>query len=488
MIGTHVFSLAETLGPKIQFSRSQKRLGECSLKCHSNALSINLICFSTGTAYSWTSPLIPKFKSSNQLINPIGRPLTPEESGLLVSLINLGLFCGPIVCGFIVGKFGKKSVILFTSLPLLLAHILCSFAKSFELFLVARILMGFTSGAEWAVIPGYLSEISDPKNRGLLNTLMMVASCLGCLFTYVVGPYVSVTWFSIFNLIPTILFFGLVYFLVPDSPYDLLTKKDVKAAKESLMKLKQTNDVRKDLLEIESILEENSKNHAGFRDIFKNRGAVNALFICSMLMIFNALAGTIIVLSYTQSILDLMGESIPSAELAIIVGSVSFLATLINCQLVDRLGRKPVIMLSCLIGSLSHASLGIFFHLQNSGLNIEKIKYLPICSVMIFMFSFYFGLAQAPYVILGELFSPKIKAVASTICTSLNFGLAFIITLIYPYAIATVGIGNTFLFFSLMLAICVIFCGLKLPETKGKTFQEIYVLLDRGANNQILKE
>lgn len=425
--------------------------------------------------YSWTSPLIPKFESADPKKNPIGVPLTLSQSGLLVSLVNLGLLIGPFLSSLVVGPLGKKKTLLVSVTPMLIAHLMCAFATSLNVFLVARFLMGLTTGAVWTVIPGYLSEISEPCNRGFLNSLMLSASSCGGLFTYLVGPFVSIKWFSFINLIPSILFLVLLWGFIPDSPYDLVIKNDVGRAKDSLVKLKQNLDVQKYLLEIEVILDESSKNHANWRDIFRNKGSSKALFICGVIMVFNAFAGTLIVLGYTQTIFDMAGNSMESSYSAILVGTVAFLGTIIGSQLVDRLGRRPIIITSSFIGCFAHLSLGLFFHFQQ---NLQAFRWLPICSIICFMFGFNLGLGSLPYVVLGELFDPKTKNLASTICTTINYFLSFVITLAYPSLIESVGIANTFILFAFMLMGCVLFCAFCLPETKGKSFQEIYALLN----------
>lgn len=440
-------------------------------------VSVNFICFSTGIAYSWTSPLIPKFQSSDPTINPIGRPLTTSEYGLLVSIINLGQLCGPIVPALLVAKLGKKTTLLISGLPLFISHIVCLVATSYEVFLVARFLMGLTTGAVWASIPGYLSEISEPTNRGVLNSLTLVVHCSGGLAAYLIGPFVSITWFSIINLIPAGLFLTLVYLFVPDSPYDLVLKNNLEAAEKSLIKLRQTSIVQKELLEIERIIESNTKNRTKISNIFKNKATSSALFICGMLMAFNASSGILVVLGYTQTIFEMSGSVIPAAYSAIMVGAVSVLATIGNAQFIDRLGRKPIGIFSCSLACLSHASLGIFFYFKNNGYNIEQVGWLPLCSVITFMFSYYFGLASLPWMIQGELFSTNIKDLASSFCSSINFILGFSITLAYPYILDILGISNTFLTFAFCLAMGAAFVFWKVPETKGKSFEEIYILL-----------
>ncbi|CAG9769153.1 unnamed protein product [Ceutorhynchus assimilis] len=443
------------------------------------AISVNLICFSTGIAYAWTSPLLPKFESNDPSINPIGRPLSASESGLLVSVINFGLLFGPILSGGLAGRIGKKATLLISALPILVAQVICIFAKSLEVFLVARFLMGVTTGAAWSLMPGYISEICEPKIRGALNSLIAVFSAIGYQYTYIVGPFVSIMWFSILNTIPALLFFICVYFFVPDSPYDLVMKNDFQSAEESLIRLRRKSDVKKDLIEIQRVVVANAQSHAKIMDIFKNKGSVAALIICSALMAFNCFSGVLIVLGYTQPIFEQAGSSIPPTYSAMMVGTISLIATILTTQLIDRLGRRPILILSSLIASLAHVSLGIFFHLQSKNVNTESFGWVPICSVIAFMFFFNFGIAPLTWIILGELFASNIKAVAASLCSSVNYFSAFALTAAYTYVVASIGTANTFFFFGVMMAACSLFCTFKLPETNGKTFEEIYAILNK---------
>ncbi|XP_050296299.1 facilitated trehalose transporter Tret1-like [Anthonomus grandis grandis] len=443
------------------------------------AIFLNLSCLSTGISYSWTSSLIPVFESNDTSINPLDKPLTPTESGLLVALLSLGSFAGPWIWGFLVHRLGKKKSLLISNLPILVGHVLCAAASKVEVLFVARFLMGLSISGAWAITPGYLSEIAEPSNRGILNSFSLGSSCLGILWGYLVGPFLSVTWFSVVNVIPCVVFCITVYLFVPESPFDLVLVHQNEAAKRSLMTLRRSSNVEKELLEIERVIEENSKDNGGFTDILKNKGSLNGFIICVILMIFNTMTGVIIVVGYAQSIFETAGSPIPPAYSAILVGTVAFVATVVNSQVIDRLGRRPIIIISSIIAALSHTALGVYFHLQSTGVNVQNIGWLPIASVIMFTFFHHFALGSVPFLILGELLASNIKAVATTVCTTINFGLAFALSLVYPYIVEYLGIANAYFIFAISMVVCAVFCILKVPETKGKSFKEIFALLDK---------
>ncbi|XP_050296307.1 facilitated trehalose transporter Tret1-like [Anthonomus grandis grandis] len=443
------------------------------------AICLNLSCFSTGICSSWTSPLIPIFESNDPTINPLDRPITPTESGLLVALVNLGAFAGPWIWGLLVHKLGKKKSLLYSGLPTLAAHILCTIATKVEILFVARFLMGLSVSGAWAVTPGYLSEIAEPSNRGLLNSFSLGSSCLGILWGYLIGPFLPVTWFSVVNVIPSVVFCVTVYVFVPESPFDLVLRHKSEAAKRSLMALRRDSNVGKELMEIERVIGDNSKENSGFADIFKNKGSLNGFIICVILMVFNTLTGIIIVLSYAQSIFETAGSPVSPEYSAIFIGAVAFVATVANSQVIDRFGRRPVIIISSLIVALSHTILGVYFYLQNTGTDVQNIGWVPITSVMTFTFFHHFALGSVPFLILGELLASNIKAVATTVCTTINFGLGFALSLVYPYIVQYLGIANAFFIFAVSMVCCAVFCIFKVPETKGKSFKEIFALLSR---------
>ncbi|XP_019765975.2 facilitated trehalose transporter Tret1 [Dendroctonus ponderosae] len=441
------------------------------------AISTSLTTFSTGVCFVWTSPIIPKFQSEDVELNPIGRPVTITESAWIVAAMTLGLMIGPILAVLALRFSTKKTVLLLAVGPILFGHITCIFANKANLFIFARILMGIGSGAVWSVLGTFIAEIAENKNRGFLGSFPGIASNIGSLSVYVIGPYTKIWQFSIVQIVPIILFCMTFGFLVPDSPYDLIVRGKSDLAEKSLKKLRQTDKVGKELLFVQETVQRGNECKIQFAELIKDRGFRKGLTISTTLMIFQQLTGILAVVSYAETIFRLAGDFIPPSISPMILGVVATTSQLISSKLIDKMGRKMLFSGACISEAISLFALGFYFFRLNHGLDVSAISWVPIASLAIFMFSFNSGLGNIPWIVTGEIFSSKVKPIASTITALSNFIVSFLIVICFPYMIEYFGMGPTFWFFGSCMVLGAIVCIWLLPETKGKSFLEIQDLL-----------
>lgn len=442
--------------------------------------SVNLITFASGGCWSWTSPILPKLNSLDPDINPLPRPTTTFENTWIAAIMTLGAVIGPLVAGVCSEKFGKKKTLLILGLPIVLSHVLCALAVNVHFFLAARFLIGIGAGTVFGVVPGYVGDIVEDKNRGVLGSMLGVFNCSGILLMYVVGPFLSVRVFSLINLIAPIIFYILFGLLTPESPYDLVKQGKQAAAEESLMKLrgKSSSDVQKELAYINETIEGASAQTNSFWSMFKSKTLRKGLIISNGLMFFQQFSGICAVIGYMQNIFEMTGSTIPSVYSAMLIGFIQLLANFASAPLADKAGRKMLLIISHIFSIISLVALGTYSLLKSSGWNIEPISWLPIASLILYIISYNLGLANMPWVILAELFPSNVKAVSSTVTSFFCFSLAFLITMCFPFVTAILGMTGTFLIFAGVLVVGLIFCILVVPETKGKNNQEIQNILE----------
>ncbi|XP_076270730.1 trehalose transporter 1-like protein [Rhynchophorus ferrugineus] len=441
-------------------------------------LAVNLISFSAGGSWSWASPVIPKLSSTDPDVNPLPRPTTTFEESWIVALMNLGAVVGPLAAGVFSERFGKKKTLLIMGLPMLASHILCTLALNVHFFLAARFLMGVGVGTVFSVVPGFVGDIAEDRNRGVLGSVLGVTNCAGILLMYTVGPFLSVRIFSFLNLIPLVLFYVVFGFFVPQSPYDVVKAGNHKQAKDILVKLRNRTSVEKELAFIVDTTEAALNEKVGLSTIFQSRGLCKGLIISNGLMVFQQFSGICAVLGYMQSIFDMSGSSIPSIYSAMIIGVVQLLANAASAQIVDAAGRKILLIISHVFSLLSLLSLGAYFYLKLSNYNVDQINWLPITSLVIYMIAFNLGLANMPWVVLSELFPSNVKSIASAITSFFCFFLSFFITMCFPFLSAAIGIAGSFWLFAGVLVCGFVFCVVLVPETKGKSILEIQNILE----------
>ncbi|XP_060523360.1 facilitated trehalose transporter Tret1-like isoform X2 [Cylas formicarius] len=448
--------------------------------------TVNLITMAAGAAFTWASPVLPKLRDHDSTVNPLGEPLTNFEESWIASIMMMGAFTGPFAAGMLSEKLGKKKALLIFGLPMTASHLICAFATTPNLFLVARFLIGIGVGGVFSVIPSYVGEISEDNNRGVFGSMLGLIAAFGQICCYAVGPLVSVRWFSLINLIPLALFYVLFGVFVPGSPYDLVRRNDQTEAERSLTKLRRRTgaQVQKELIYITETVETDSENRGSISDLFTNKSVSKAIIICCGLMVFQQCSGICAVLAYMQSIFEVSGASISPFDATIIISTISMLTNFASSMLIDRMGRKLLLAISSLIAALCMLTLGLYFFLRSAGRDTTYISWLPIMSLIAFMVAFNLGFANIPWIFLGELFPSNVKSSASTLTASVCFSLSFLITICFPFLSASLGEAGSFWIFGGVLVIGHAFILTVVPETKGKSFKEIQDMLS-GTQKQI---
>ncbi|KAL7041414.1 hypothetical protein ACKWTF_000763 [Chironomus riparius] len=239
----------------------------------------------------------------------------------------------------------------------------------------------------------YVGEIASDECRGALGSFMQLGIVIGILYVYCVGPYVSFQSYQCYCLIIPIAFVA-TFFFMPDSPHYYIQKGQEENAVKSLKFLrgKSTEGVQQELDEIRATVEESMKNKATVRDVFANAANKKAFIISAGLLTFQQLSGINVVLFYCQSIFETAGSSLKPAIATIIVGAVMVFSSGLTPVIVDRLGRKVILLFSAAGMTLSLALLGLFFLLDHNKSPIaESIKWLPIVSLIAFVFVYCVG-------------------------------------------------------------------------------------------------
>lgn len=439
--------------------------------------SANISAFICGTAFGWTSPEIPKLSNATYEQNPLSsNPLTKDQETWIGSLLPVGACIGPFLAGFLVNRFGRKRLLLATAIPFILAFLMCAYAKSAAVFMVSRFIIGLAIGAVFTVLPMYIGEISEDSVRGALGSLMQLFITFGLVFSYALGPYTTIVHFNLACVIPVLLFiFSFIY--IPESPYYLIADNDKEAAENSLKKLRASENVDKELDAIKKSVEESLSDKASFFDIFKSKGLTKALIISVGLVAFQQFSGINVILFYTQTIFQATGSTIKPEISTIIIGIVQIFGSMITPVLVDKRGKRFLLILSAIGMTISEATLGYYFFMLQTKQDVSSISWLPVLCLVSYMITYCFGFGPLPWAVMGELFPANIKSSASTVTASGCWVLAFFLTKYFSAVCEVIGKAGSFWFFSCCCAIAGGFVYKFVPETSGKSLQEIQDIL-----------
>lgn len=203
-----------------------------------------------------------------------------------------------------------------------------------------------------------------------------------------------------------------------------------------------------------------------------------AFIISLALMLFQQFSGINAVIFYTQPIFDSAGSTLDPALCSIIVGVVQVVMTVTSALLIEKAGRRILLLQSSIVMGLCLIMLGVYFHMKaNPDVDVTNISFIPLGSVVLFIVSFSLGFGPIPWMMMGELFANDVKGIASAIAVMFNWTLVFIITKSFDSMQSAWGSDRTFWFFAMFMVVGTIFVFIKVPETKGKTNAQIQHIL-----------
>uniref|UniRef100_A0A2M4CML1 Facilitated trehalose transporter Tret1 n=1 Tax=Anopheles darlingi TaxID=43151 RepID=A0A2M4CML1_ANODA len=426
----------------------------------------------------WSSPAIPMLRGPD---SPI--PITADEGSWIVSLLSIGALFGPIACGLLVDRYGRWKVLMGSALPIVTGWVMIAFAQSIGVLYAARLLHGFGYGLAYSVTPIYLGEISSDAVRGSTGVLVTVMAKLAFLLQYSIGPYVgfrALAWISL--AFPAL--FCVVFAWMPETPYYLLARGDDQAAASSLRWLRRDEAIISELGRMRKLVEhskQTTSNPLGQLFAPTNR---KSLLIILLLSLGMQLTGINAILGYSQTIFSRLALPLSAAELSIVLALVQLGSVMLPTFLVDRTGRRPLLLISTAGSFVGLTTCAVYFTLDNAGeLSPEPGAahgWIPFVAVLVFIVSFAVGLATVPFAILGEVFPKHIKAMANTVFAVITSAVVFSVVKLFQVISDGAGTYVSFWIFAGCTAVTGVLIYYIIPETKGQSFERIQEIMQRA--------
>ncbi|XP_072933858.1 facilitated trehalose transporter Tret1 [Epargyreus clarus] len=436
----------------------------------------NIVVACTGYSMGWTAPV--NVKLGNSTTNPLEELPTSDQIAWMGSLLTVGAIFGPFIGGLAASKIGRKWGLMSSSIPLFLGWIMTIIATNMGYLFAGRILWGVAVGMIFTISPMYCAEIATDEVRGALGSYLQMFITVGFILIYGMGPFVPYHVISYVGIV-CVAVFCVVFFFMPETPTYYLLKSDREAAAACLCTLrgKSRSGVEAELSKIEIDVKASMEKTATVMDIFKGSN-FKAFYISCALVLFQQFSGINAVLFYMTDIFKKAGTSLDPAIATIIIGAVQLVASFITPFVVDRLGRRLLLLVSACGTSIGLILLGMFFLLVETESDVvEKISFLPILSLVLFIVTYCWGLGPLPWAVMSELFPIEVKAVASPIATALCWFISFLVTRYFESIAVALGTYVAFWLFAVFCVIAFFFTLFIVPETKGKSFQEIQDML-----------
>ncbi|CAG0921141.1 unnamed protein product [Notodromas monacha] len=435
-----------------------------------------------GMHSAYTSPALVSMNSTDSWIRP-----TPDEESWIGSLMPLCALCGGMVGGTLIEKLGRKRTLLGLSLPFFLSWLLIAFAQDVLMIYAGRAVAGLSVGVTSMAVPIYLAEVAQADIRGRLGILPSTIGNSGVMFIYVFGAFLNwSTLAMVCSIVPVLFCIGMAW--VPETPRWYLSKGKKKRAFRALQWLRPADhDVVAEMQEMEA-QQANSAAIAGgpkLRDLISPLNA-RALFVSLGLMFFQQLSGINAVIFYTLKIFEAAGSTVDKDLSTIIVGSVNIGATLLSNAVVDRWGRKLLLYISGLGMTAALMALGTYFYIKahaspETEETLRVFGWLPLVAFVVFVVAFSFGFGPVPWLMLGEIFPSRIRSLAASVTAAFNWACTFIVTKNFQGMIDGLGIHGAFWLFGSNCLVATSFVFLLVPETKGRTLEQIEERLSKSS-------
>lgn len=397
--------------------------------------------------------------------------LSSFQHGLTMSVALLGTVIGAALGSLPSDKLGRKRTLIIIAFLFLISSAATALATNWAMFLLFRFIGGLGVGASSVTAPIYISEISSAKNRGRLVALFQFNVVTGILISYLSNYIIGVaggdhSWRLMLGImvIPSLLFLVLLRF-VPESPrWLILHNKNMEDAKNTLRII----DPEKYEAEIASIIKTNEENkHKQQEKLFSSKFRL-PIFLAVVFAIFNQVSGINAIIYYAPRIFESSGLATDSSLLSsVAIGSVNLLFTLLAISLIDKFGRRKL-MLTGTIGLI--ITLGIVAYLfMHPSSNPSAIVVLLLAYIA------FFAMSQGAciWVFISEIFPNTVRAKGQTLGSLTHWVMAAVITFVFPVISENLGEGIIFFFFCCMMILQLGFVIKYMPETKGKSLEEL---------------
>ena len=401
--------------------------------------------------------------------------LTPAMTGWAASSAIWGCLFGAMVAGYFSDKYGRKKILMMTAVLFAISAIGSAIPSNLTQFVIARFIGGIGVGAASMLAPLYISEIAPANIRGTLVTMYQLAIVIGINLIYFVNLRISETGTESWNvdmgwrymlgseLIPAGLFLFTLIF-VPESPRWLTKVGKEDGALKILEKVNGIEKAKRVLAEVKDALHEEKGN---IRELIEP-GFRTALIVGMVLALFSQITGINAIIYYAPEIFKNIGFGTNSALYqTVIIGTTNTIFTFIAIWLIDKAGRRTLLLWGVSGMTICLFAVGLMFYLE-----VGSGPWLLIF-ILGFVGSFSASLGPIPWVMISEIFPTKIRGVAMSIAIVTLWLGVILITQFTPILLDGIGGAFTFWIFMINAIILVIFTYKMIPETKGKTLEEI---------------
>lgn len=414
-------------------------------------------------------------------------------TGFNVASMLLGCAVGAFGAGYMADRFGRRSTLIITAVVFAVSSYGSGIADDSLEFIIYRVLGGLAVGAASIICPAYIAEIAPPAYRGRLATLQQMAIVLGLFFAFLsnfilakisggasevwLWGYQTWQWMFWVEIIPSIVFFvGLLR--IPESPRYLVAAGRFDEAEAVFDRIHRGQDSKALVAEISRTLEKGKK--PSMRDLFNGKGRIYPIVWVGICVAgLQQLVGINVVFYYGAVLWRAAGFSENNALMInVLSGVINIGATVIAISLIDRVGRKPLLIVGSVLMTVFLVVLTVVFSLASTGAD-GTLHLGPTAGIIALvaanLYIIGFGISWGPimWVLLGEIFPNKMRGAALSIAGLCQWGANFLVTITFPVLLSHAGLGGAYGIYALFAAFSAFYAWKYIAETKGKSLEDM---------------
>lgn len=415
----------------------------------------------------WSVPVIPKL-----LKGELPFTVTADDTSYIVMSAPAAYIIGCPIAAFTVDRIGRKLTMLLVAVPQIVMWIVIANANSVVTLCIAKAIGGIGEGLIFVCLPIYTGEVCEPKVRGMIGSSNAALVIIGSLLINVYGSYLTIEASAYVSLIVPVLFV-VTFIWMPESPYYYLMKGKQENAKASLQWLRRMNNVKEELESLTVYIQQQLSEPSSIKDVFMISSNRKSCIILCVLRIFHQFSGIIALTSYSQYLFQQSGSDLSPIACTSIYLTVYLFVTVLGCLTIDKLGRRPLLIFSLIGSTFALFAEGVYFYLKNLDYNVSSFNWFPLFGMLIYVTFYSPGIGICPLVLSGEMLSATVKAKALGIL-NIIFAISMAASLkTFQGLNSKFGMHVPFFVFGASCFVGTLFSYYFVPETKGKTLEEI---------------
>ncbi|KAJ0177090.1 hypothetical protein K1T71_007099 [Dendrolimus kikuchii] len=441
-------------------------------------LAVSLAAVTAGVSVYWSTPMIPKFHDHQADLD-----ITEEEVSWMASMSSPGYMAGSLASRFLADSLGRRLSILATALPITLGTILVLCATKAWMLYITRFLWGCGTGLFVTVSSIYLVEIADKDIRGALSVGSRLMFNFGSFLVMSIGPFVAYQTLNFMLLALPIIYFVACWW-IPETPYYFLKEGKVESARKDLQILRGYKDekVLEDQLSVmQSDVSKEMRRSGTAKELFTGKQYRRAIIVAVGIKLTQVMSGSIPIQQYLGRIIQESNTKMEVSTALIIFGAIRFVVGIFATLFVDKIGRRPLLILSYFGTSLCLATVGVYFYYQEVvGIENESsspYRHITFIGIILGTVLSTLGFDSLIFVIPAEIFPINVKSIAMTSYNIFGGCMNFVAVKGYQEVKNLAGLHGVFLYFAVSALIGSVFSYFVAPETKGKSLRQIQIEL-----------